>query len=147
MIFNWLDVLDINVVIILVLMMAVAGFTMISGLLILILERTNMIGTLKAMGASNAGIQSIFLINAAHIILWGMLIGDALGLGICYLQQTFGIIRLPEESYYVSVAPVSIHYLDILIMNIATIVISLIFLIIPSRLVARIHPVKAIHFS
>jgi lipoprotein-releasing system permease protein len=146
-IFDWLNLQKVNERIILILMFVVAVINMITSLLILILERTNMIGTLKAMGAGNGSIQSIFLINAAHIICWGMLMGDALGLGICYLQQTFGIIRLPEESYYVSVAPVSIHYLDILFMNLATIVISLLFLILPSRLVARIHPVKAIRFS
>lgn len=146
-IFDWLNLQKINERIILILMLVVAVINMITSLLILILERTRMIGSLKAMGATNGNIRWIFLFKSAHIIIWGLVLGNLLGLGICYLQQTFGIIRLPEASYYVTVAPVAIRYGEILLINAGTLVVSLAFLVIPSVLVARIDPVKALRFN
>lgn len=146
-IFDWLNLQKINERIILILMFVVALINMITSLLILILERTNMIGTLKAMGSSSRSIQKIFLINAAYIISWGILWGNIIGLAICFLQKEFGILKLPEESYYVSVAPVEINFLWIVLLNVVTLFVSLVFLVIPSMLVSKIHPIKAIRFN
>lgn len=146
-VFDWLNLQKVNEWIILVLMFLVALINMVTSLLILILERANMIGILKAMGAYNTTIRKIFLFNAGHIIFWGMVVGNILGIGLCLLQQQFGLIKLPEESYYVSVAPVKIDILWILGLNISTFVVSLVFLVIPSLIVARIRPIKAIRFN
>lgn len=146
-VFDWLNLQRVNEWIILILMFLVALINMVTSLLILILERTNMIGILKAMGAHNKAIRRIFLLNASHIIFWGMVIGNVLGIGLCVLQQQFGIISLPEESYYVSVAPVKMDLLWIVMLNVCTFAISLVFLIIPSLIVARIRPIKAIRFN
>jgi len=146
-VFDWLNLQKVNEWIILVLMFLVALINMVTSLLILILERANMIGILKAMGAYNTTIRKIFLFNAGHIIFWGMVVGNILGIGLCLLQQQFGLIKLPEESYYVSVAPVKIDILWILGLNICTFVVSLVFLIIPSLIVARTRPIKAIRFN
>ncbi len=146
-VFDWLNLQKVNEWIILVLMFLVALINMVTSLLILILERANMIGILKAMGAYNTTIRKIFLFNAGHIIFWGMVVGNILGIGLCLLQQQFGLIKLPEESYYVSVAPVKIDIFWILGLNICTFVVSLVFLVIPSLIVARIRPIKAIRFN
>ena len=146
-IFDWLNLQKINERIILILMLVVALINMVTSLLILILERTNMIGILKAMGANNRSIREIFLIKSANIIVWGLVFGNILGIGLCLAQQQFGLIKLPEASYYVSEAPVAINYLNILWMNIGTMVISLLFLILPSTLITKILPSKAIRFS
>lgn len=146
-VFDWLNLQKVNEWIILTLMLTVAIINMVTSLLILILERTHMIGILKALGSRTASIRRIFLLNAAYIIFWGMLLGNVLGLGICLIQKYFGVIRLPEQSYYVSVAPVSINPWLVIGLNILTLVVSLLFLIIPSYLVARIRPIRAIHFN
>jgi len=146
-VFDWLNLQKVNEWIIMVLMFLVALINMVTSLLILILERTNMIGILKAMGAANRSVRRIFLLNAANIIVVGIVVGNILGLGLCILQQQFGIIRLPEASYYVSEAPVQIDIWWILLLNAATFVVSMIFLIIPSLLVARIVPIRAIRFN
>lgn len=146
-VFDWLNLQKVNEWIILTLMVLVALINMVTSLLILILERTNMIGVLKALGSDNNSIRKIFLLNASNIILRGMLWGNLIGLGLCILQQQFGFIKLPEESYYVSTAPVQINILWVLAINVGTFVISLIFLIIPSLLVAKIQPIKAIRFN
>lgn len=146
-VFDWLNLQKVNEWIILVLMFLVALINMVTSLLILILERANMIGILKSMGAHNTTIRKIFLFNAGHIIFWGMVAGNVLGIGLCLLQQQFGLIKLPEESYYVSVAPVKMDLIWILGLNIGTFVVSLVFLIIPSLIVARIRPIKAIRFN
>lgn len=146
-VFDWLNLQKVNEWIILVLMFLVALINMVTSLLILILERTNMIGILKAMGAHNRSIRRIFLLNASNIIVVGMIVGNVMGIGLCLLQQQFGIIKLPEESYYVSVAPVQLDWLWILMLNVGTFIVSMIFLIIPSLLVARIQPIKAIRFN
>jgi len=146
-VFDWLNLQKVNEWIILTLMVLVALINMVTSLLILILERTNMIGILKAVGASNNSIRKIFLLNAANIIFRGMLWGNIIGIGLCILQQQFGFIKLPEESYYVSVAPVQINLLWVLSINIGTFVISILFLIIPSLFVSKILPIKAIRFN
>ncbi len=146
-IFSWLDLLDINVWIILVLMVCVAGFTMISGLLIIILERTQMIGLLKALGARNATVRHTFLWFAAFIISQGLFLGDVIGIGIVVLQQQTGFIHLDPASYYVDTAPMEFNIPVILLLNIATLLISIFVLIAPSFLISHIHPAKAMHFE
>jgi len=146
-IFDWLDLQDINVLIILVLMVLVTGITMISTLLILILERTNMIGILKALGMPNGGIRRVFLINAAYIIGQGLFWGNLVGATLCIIQQKYGIITLPQESYYVSVVPVNLDLWNILLLNAGTVVVCLAMLLVPSYVTSRISPVRAIRFS
>ena len=147
MIFSWLSLLDMNVWVILILMLAVSGFTMISGLLIIILERTNMIGILKALGAHNFRIQKVFLYISSFLILKGMLWGNVIALGICILQKLFGIIKLDPATYYVSEMPVDLNPIYILSINIGALVISLAMMIGPSYLIARISPAKSIKFE
>lgn len=146
-IFDWLNLTDMNERIILLLMILVSIINMTTSLMILILERTNMIGILKALGARDWTIRKIFLYNAAYIIGYGLLWGNMIGIGLCLLQLNFGIITLPEDLYYVSVAPVELNLWTILLLNIGTMLITLAVLIIPSWLVAKIDPVKAIRFS
>ncbi len=146
-IFDWLNLQDMNVIIILVLMILVAVITMISTLLIMILERTNMIGILKALGARDFSIRKIFLYNSAYIISIGLLWGNVLGIGLCLLQKYTGLIGLPQESYYVNVVPVYLNAWHIILLNIGTIAISILMLIIPSYIITRITPVRAIRFS
>ena len=145
--FNWLDIQDYNLAIILILMVIVAIINMMTALLILILERTNMIGTLKALGQSNWSIRKIFLYYAGFIILTGLVLGNGIGLTLCWLQDTFEFVRLDEESYYLSVAPVQVNWLEIGLLNLVTFGVTLLFLIVPSYLVTRIDPVKAIRFK
>jgi lipoprotein-releasing system permease protein len=145
--FDWLELQDMNVVIILILMVLVSGMAMISTLLILILERTNMIGVLKALGARNSSIRRIFLYNAAYIIGKGLLFGNIAGISICLLQFYFGIIRLPQESYFMSVVPINLNIIHILILNIGTLIACTFMLLLPSFVVTRISPVKAIRFD
>ena len=146
-IFSWLSLLDINVWIILALMVCVAGFTMISGLLIIILERTQMIGILKALGAHNKTVRHTFLWFAAFIISQGLLIGDVIGVGLVVLQQQTGFIHLDPASYYVDTAPMELNIPIIVILNVATLLISVFVLIAPSYLVSHIQPVKAMQFD
>jgi lipoprotein-releasing system permease protein len=146
-IFDWLDLQDINVIIILVLMVLVTGITMISTLLILILERTTMIGILKALGMSNGSIRRIFLVNAVYIIGQGLLWGNLVGAALCAIQQRYGVITLPQESYYVSVVPVNLDLWNILLLNAGTVIVCLAMLLLPSFVSTRISPVKAIRFS
>ena len=146
-IFDWLDLQDINVLIILILMILVSGITMISVLLILILERTNMIGILKALGMSNGGIRRVFLLNAAYIIGQGLFWGNLVGATLCILQQKYGIITLPQESYYVSVVPVNLDSMNILLLNAGTLIVCLAMLLLPSFVTSRISPVRAIRYT
>ncbi|MEP7128302.1 MAG: FtsX-like permease family protein [Chitinophagales bacterium] len=145
--FDWLDLQTMNEKVIIILMILVAIINMTTVLLILILERTNMVGILKSLGGSNWMIRKIFLYQAAYIAGLGLLLGNVFGIGICLAQKYFEIIKLPEESYYVSVAPVLIDPLYILSINAGTLLVCLITLIIPSYLVSRITPVKAIRFK
>lgn len=146
-IFAWLDLLDLNVWVILILMTGVAGFTMISGLLILILERTNMIGILKALGADNNSIRKIFLSFSVFLIRKGMLWGNVAGLLFCFLQSWFGIIKLDPETYYVDTVPIELNVGIWLLLNVCTLIISVVMLVGPSYLVSRIHPARSIRFE
>ena len=146
-IFDWLSLTDMNERIILLLMILVSIINMTTSLMILILERTNMIGILKALGAQNWTIRKIFLYNASYIIGYGLLWGNIIGIGLCLIQQQFGIVTLPEDMYYISQAPIELSVSTILMLNAGTLTITLGVLIIPSWLVSRIDPVKAIRFS
>lgn len=146
-IFSWLDLLDLNVWIILAIMTAVAVVTMISGLLIIILERTTMIGVLKALGARNSTVRHTFLWFAAFIIGKGLLIGDALALALILLQKLTGFAKLDPQTYYVDVVPVELDWMLIVALNIATMLIALFVLIAPSYLVSHIHPAKSMRYE
>ena len=146
-IFSWLDLLDLNVWIILTLMVCVAVFTMISGLLIIILERTNMIGVLKALGARNKTVRHTFLWFAVFIIGKGLLIGNIIGLGLILLQKYTGLIHLDPATYYVSTVPVEVNIPIILLINIATLLVSVFVLIAPSYLISHIHPAKSMRYE
>ena len=146
-IFDWLDLQTMNELIILSLMIIVATINMITALLILILERTNMIGIMKALGADNVSIRRIFIYYSAVIIGIGLIAGNVFGIGLCLLQQHFHFITLPQESYYLTYAPVDISWSWIAALNIGTIIFTLLLLIIPSLLVSKISPVKAIRFE
>lgn len=147
MIFSWLDVLDINVVVILLLMMAVAGFTMISGLLIIILERINMIGILKAMGQNNKSIRKVFLYIAFFLIGKGMLWGNAIGLVICFLQSQFRIFKLDPANYYLDAVPIDLNLFTFLLLNVATLCVSMLIMLIPTWMITQVDPAKSIRFE
>ena len=146
-IFEWLALQDLNEIVILGLMLAVAIINMITALLVLVLERSTMIGVLKALGETNRRIRRIFLYYAAVITLTGMFWGNLLGLGFCFLQDTFHFIELNEADYYLSYAPVKINWLAVAGVNIGTLVVTVLFLVLPSFLVSKIAPVKAIQFK
>jgi lipoprotein-releasing system permease protein len=146
-IFDWLQLQNKNEVIIIFIMTIVAVINMITAILILILERTNMVGILKALGMNNWRIQKIFVYQAGYIVLAGMLLGNILGLGLAYLQKATGFFKLPEESYYMSVAAISLHWWEVALINLATFGICMLVLIIPSLIIQKITPVKAIQFK
>ncbi len=146
-IFQWLSLLDVNTEVILILMMAVAVINMVSALLIIILERTNMIGILKALGSTNWDIQKIFLNNAAYLIGFGLLLGNVVGLGLGAFQLYTHFFQLDQASYYMSFIPVEFNLIEIIVLNIGTLLVCLLVLIIPSMLVTRISPVKTITFK
>lgn len=146
-IFDWLNLQDMNVIIILVLMIAVAAINMISTLLILILEKTNMIGVLKALGTKNVSVRRIFMYHASFIIGRGLLFGNLLGIGLAMAQHYFHIFRLDQESYYVPYVPISLDVLPVVLLNAGTLAICLLFLVVPSLVVSRITPVKAIRWE
>lgn len=145
--FDWLKLLDINVLIILILMVAVAGVNMISALLILILERTNMIGILKAVGAENKIIQKIFLYQSFFIVTKGLFWGNLIGIALCLLQYYFGIITLDPASYYITVVPININILTLLLLNIGTLMVTIIILLLPTMVISKINPEKTIRFD
>ncbi|HBT84470.1 MAG TPA: ABC transporter permease [Porphyromonadaceae bacterium] len=147
MIFNWLELLNMNVWVIIILMLIVSGFTMISGLLIIILERTNMIGILKSMGARDFSIRKVFLYLSAFLIGRGMLWGNVIALVFCFIQDQFKILILDPSTYYLSAVPVDLNLLYILLLNAGTLLVSLLMMIGPSYLVARITPSKSIMFE
>jgi lipoprotein-releasing system permease protein len=146
-IFEWLQLQDYNEIVILGLMLAVAIINMITALLVLVLERTQMIGILKSLGARNGRIRRIFLYHAGLIALNGIFWGNLLGLGFCFLQQQFRLIRLNEADYYLAYAPIKVQWLTVIGVNIGTIVLTLLFLLLPSMMVSRIAPVRAIRFK
>ena len=146
-IFSWLDMLDTNVVIILVLMSIVAGFTIISGLLILILEKTNMIGILKSMGAADNSIRKTFLYQGCFLVGKGMIIGNIIGLAVCLLQSKYHIFSLDPEVYYVDFVPIELTAFSWILLNIGVFAISVLFLIGPSHIISKISPADAIRFE
>ncbi|MDR1814780.1 MAG: ABC transporter permease [Tannerella sp.] len=147
MIFNWLGVLDSNVVILLVLMVLVSGFTMISGLLIIILERTNMIGILKAMGENNRSISGIFLYVSVFLIIKGLFWGNVIGVGFCWLQSHFKWLKLNPETYYLDAAPIELSATVLLLINICSLAISILMMLAPTVLISKIEPSKSIRFE
>lgn len=146
-IFDWLNFQDINVIIIIVLMIVVAGFNMISGLLILILEKTNMIGILKALGSEDSTIRKVFLYQAAWLIGKGLLWGNFIGIGLALLQLKTGLVSLNPESYYIKTVPINLELFHIIILNAGTMAAIIIMLLVPSKLISRITPVKAIRYD
>jgi lipoprotein-releasing system permease protein len=146
-IFEWLKLFDFNILIILIVMIAVSTINMVVALLVLILERTQMIGILKALGANNWTIRKLFLYNSFYLILRGLFWGNLIGIGILLIQKYFGIIKLNPESYYVNEAPVSINVFYILLLNLGTILICLFVLLIPSYIITKISPSKSIRFE
>jgi lipoprotein-releasing system permease protein len=146
-IFEWLQLFDFNIIVILIVMILVATINMVVALLVLILERTQMIGILKALGANNWSIRKIFLYNASYLILRGLFLGNLIGIAILLLQQQFGIIKLNPENYYVDQAPVYLNWGYIVSLNILTIVVCFLVLLIPSYIITKISPVKAIRFD
>ena len=146
-VFSWLDLLDMNVWVILFLMLSVSGFNMISGLLILILERTNMIGILKSLGATNWFIRKIFLYHSAFLIGKGMLWGNIIGLSLCAIQYFTGVIPLDAQAYYVATVPIAFNWLYILLLNLGTLVASFLMMVGPSYLITKISPAKIIRYE
>jgi lipoprotein-releasing system permease protein len=145
--FEWLSLFDTNIVVIIGIMILIAGINMITALLVLILERTQMIGILKALGNTNWSIRKIFLYNATYLIARGLLWGNIIGIGLLLAQKYFGFISLNPETYYVSQAPVFLNYEIIIFVNFGTLILSLMMLIVPSHIVSKISPVKAIKFD
>jgi lipoprotein-releasing system permease protein len=146
-IFEWLKLFDVNILVILIVMIAVSTINMVVALLVLILERTQMIGILKSLGANNWSIRKIFLYNAAYLIGRGLLWGNGIGLTLLLLQKYFGIIKLNPESYYVNEAPVDINLFYLLLLNIGTVLVCLVVLLIPSYIITKITPSKSIRFE
>jgi lipoprotein-releasing system permease protein len=146
-IFDWLKLFDFNLVVILVIMIAVSTINMVVALLVLILERTQMVGILKALGANNWTVRKVFLYNAFYLIVRGLFWGNSIAIGLLLIQKYFGIIQLNPESYYVREAPVDINLLHILALNVGTIAICLLVLIIPSVIITKISPAKTIRFE
>lgn len=146
-IFRWLDLLDMNVWIILALMTAVAGITMISGLLIIILERITMIGVLKALGARNSTIRHLFLWFATFIIGRGLLLGNLIGIGLSLVQKYFGVISLDPATYYVSTVPIEVNVPALILLNVVTLLVCVFVLIAPSFLISHIHPAKSMRYE
>ena len=146
-IFEWLKLFDFNIIVILIIMIVVATINMVVALLVLILERTQMIGILKALGANNWTVRKIFLYNAFYLIVRGLFWGNCIGIGLILIQQYFGVIKLNPENYYVNQAPVDLNWTYILFLNIGTVLTCLLVLLIPSYIITKISPVKAIRFE
>lgn len=146
-IFEWLKLFDFNILVILIVMIVVATINMVVALLVLILERTQMIGILKAMGANNWNVRKIFLYNAFYLIARGLFWGNLIAISLLVIQKFFGVIQLNPENYYVNEAPVSINLLHIALLNVGTVIVCLLVLLIPSYIITKISPVKAIRFD
>jgi len=146
-IFDWLDLLDTNVWLIMALMLLVAGITVISMLLIIIIERTSTIGLLKAMGASNKFVREVFLRRSLRILLIGMVIGNVIGLAFCFIQQYTGLIKLDAATYYLSAVPIELHLSTVVFINLGTFLLWVLMLLIPTSVINRITPTKSIRFE
>ena len=146
-IFQWIDLFDLNIYIIITIMLLVSFLNMVMALLILILERTTFIGILKSIGASNQTIKKIFIRHSISIILKGLIWGNAIGIGLSFLQKYAGIVKLDQATYYVSEVPIHLDPLLILGLNALTFVICFLALLIPSTMITRITPVKVLRFD
>jgi lipoprotein-releasing system permease protein len=146
-IFDWLNFQDVNVIIIILLMLIVAGFNMVSGLLIIILEKTNMIGILKALGSEDKTIRRMFLYQAAYLIIKGLIWGNVIGLGLAFFQLQTGAFKLDPSSYYIKTIPINLELIHILLLNAGTMAAIILMLLVPSKLISRITPVKAIRYD
>jgi lipoprotein-releasing system permease protein len=146
-IFDWLQLFDFNIIVILAVMILVATINMVVALLVLILERTQMIGILKALGANNWTVRKIFLYNAFYLIMRGLFWGNLIGISLLLIQQQFGVIQLNPENYYVNQAPVYINWMYVILLNLLTITVCFLVLLIPSYIITKISPVKAIRFD
>jgi lipoprotein-releasing system permease protein len=146
-IFHWLELQNVNVLIIIILILCVAGISMITTLLIIILENTTLIGLFKSMGATDRTIRSTFLYLAVPVIGRGILIGNLIGIGLCLLQLQFGLVKLPQESYYVSKVPIDFSLMNLLLLNAGTLAACLLLLIGPSMIISRINPARVIRFD
>jgi len=145
--FDWLELQNINVQVIIALMLVVAGFNMISALLIMIIERVYMIGILKSMGMNDLKIRNIFIYQAIYLTGVGLFWGNLIGISLCLIQHHFGLITLPEESYYVKVVPINLDIVHILVLNLGTLFFCFLMMLLPSMVVSRIRPLRAIRFS
>ena len=145
-IFEWISIFDQNTQMILVIMILVAGINMVTALLVLILERTPMIGLLRALGGQSHSLQKIFLLNAAHLIGWGLLFGNLIGLSLLFIQQFFGIIPLDPSVYYVTEVPIHFNFFHWIYLNLGVFVLSMLMLLIPSNIVRKVSPVTAMGF-
>ncbi len=146
-IFTWLSLLDVNTRVLLILMMIVGVINMVTALLIMILERTAMIGLLKALGITNYSVMKIFSYNAIYLVGIGLVLGNILGLGLCYLQQYTHLFKLDQTNYYLAYVPIEVHFEDVLLLNLATVIICTLVLIVPATFMSRISPLKAIRFK
>lgn len=146
-IFDWLNLMDTNVIVLIVLLIIVAGFNMISGLLIFILERTNMIGILKGLGAVDITIRRIFLYQSGYLAIKGLLWGNFIGLLLCIIQLKFKIISLDPSSYYLDTVPINLNFIHIILLNIGTLFSTFLFLLIPSMIISKVSPEKSIRFN
>ena len=146
-IFEWIKLFDFNIILIIIIMILIAGINMIVALLVLVLERTRMIGILKALGASDWSVRKIFIYNAMYLIGLGLFWGNLIGLGILYAQKIFGFVKLDPSTYYVSEAPVLIDFWHILFLNVGVFVVCVVILLIPSYIITKISPIKAIRFE
>jgi lipoprotein-releasing system permease protein len=146
-IFDWLGLIDKNVWVLLGLMLIVSAFNMISGLLIIILDRTTMIGILKALGMNNHGVRSIFLYQSVYLMVKGLFWGNLAGIGICLLQHYFKFLKLNPESYFLEYVPVNFNIMQLFVLNMGTLVITLVVLTLPSMVIARISPSRTIRFD
>jgi len=145
--FSWLNLQNTNAAIIIVLMALVSAIAMVSALIVLILENTNMIGLLKALGSRNLNIQQIFMIDGAYLIFRGMLIGNILGISMCLIQEYYRIIPLDQATYYVSYVPVHFDVVNVVLLNVCTFIICMLMLILPSFIISRITPVRTLRYS
>jgi lipoprotein-releasing system permease protein len=146
-VFEWISLFDSNIIAIIFIMVLVAGFNMVTALLVLILERTQMIGILKALGDTDWHIRKIFLYQATYLIIKGVLYGNIIGVGLLLIQKYFGVISLNPETYYVSSVPVYLNMGYVLLLNLGVIVLSYFMLLLPSYFITKISPVKAIKFE
>ena len=145
--FDWLELQNMNVKVILILMLIVGAINMVVALLILIMERSKLIGILKALGSKNWEIRKVFIYHSLYLILKGMLWGNLLGLTLCLIQKEFNLIELDKSIYYMSYVPIDINILNILSINFGTFILCWVTLIIPSYLISKINPIKAIQFE